>query len=81
MIKYTKKDMKVLHEMSVEGSPARVFLEEGNYSPDKLLETMKKYGQTKDIGYLFEMPLHEVPLLINQGNISGYLKFRLKVGK
>lgn len=81
MIRYTKEDMRTLHDMSVEGSPARIYTEETNYSPESFKRILESYGLKKDIHYLFELPLNQVGLLINKGEVSGYLKFRLHVGK
>ena len=81
MIKYTKEDMQTLQKMSAPTSPAAVYLPELNYKPKAFKELLESYGLKKDVHYLFELPLNQVGLLINQGNISGYLKFRLNVGK
>ena len=79
--RYTKEDMKVLATMAIEGSPAAVFLEDLDYSPLQFRRLLQQYNLTKDIEYLFKMPLREIPKLINQGEVSGYLSFRLKVAK
>ncbi len=78
---YTKTDMKKLAEMSKEHSPAKIFLEEVNYDPKKFKDILEEYSLNRDILYLYETPIEEIPLLINKGEISGYLKFRLTVGK
>lgn len=81
--KYTRADMKKLAEMSDDASVAAIFLaeEEINYDPKKFRDLLKRHNLTKDINYLYEMPLNEIPLLINKGEVSGYLQFRLAVGK
>ena len=81
MVRYTKADMQKLHDMSFEGSPARVFTKESNYSPSSFRSILESYGLKKDVYYLYELPLEEVGLLINKGEVSGYLKFRCAVGK
>jgi hypothetical protein len=81
MIKYTKEDMKILYNMSVEGSPAKIYTAETNFSPASFRGVLESYGLKKDIHYLYELPFNEVGLLINKGEVSGYLKFRLTVGK
>lgn len=81
MVKYTKEDMKTLAEMSLPTSPPAVFLPGMDYDPDKFLELMKSYHLTKEIHYLFEVPLEDVPLLINKGEVSGYLRYRLSIAK
>lgn len=78
---YTKEDMKVLADMSRDGSPAKEFLIDIDYDPKKFRKTLKSYHLTKDIEYLFQIPREKVPLLINKGEISGYLRFRFNVGK
>lgn len=81
MINYTKNDMRVLFNLSVDGSIPKSFLPELNFSPKAFKQLLESYGLKKDVTYLFEMPLKNVGLLINEGNVSGYLKFRLQVGK
>jgi len=81
MVAYTKEDMKVLESMSEDGTFCREFMEDMNYDPQILHDHLDKHNLKKDIHYLFEVPLEEVPLLINRGEISGYLRFRLTVGK
>jgi hypothetical protein len=81
MVRYTKEDMRTLHEMSAEGSPARIYTAETNFSPISFRKVLESYGLKKDIQYLFELPLNQVGLLINKGEVSGYLRFRLAVAK
>jgi hypothetical protein len=81
MIRYTKADMKKLHDMSAFGSPAQVYTQETKFSPKLFKQVLESYGLKKDIELLFELPLSKVGLLINRGEVSGYLKFRLQVGK
>jgi len=81
MVKYTKEDMKKLHELSAEGSPAKVYTEETKFSPSAFRKILESFGCKKDVHYLFELPFDEVPLLINRGELSGYLRFRFTVGK
>lgn len=79
--RYTASDMKKLVEMSVSGSVPAVFLPDMVYDPGKFRGLLEEYNLKKDILYLFETPLSQVPLLINKGEVSGYLQFRLSVGK
>jgi hypothetical protein len=81
MIEYTKEDMQKLAEMSNQTSPPAVFLPNMNYDPKKFLNFLNEYHLSKDVHYLFELPLEDVPLLINKGEVSGYLQFRLSVAK
>ena len=78
---YTKEDMKTLWKMSEEGSPVKEYMGECKYDPKLFQKFLFSYHLKKDIYYLFEAPLEEVPLLINKGEISGYLRFRLSIGK
>lgn len=79
--KYTKDDMRKLAEMSEEGTVPAVFLEELGYDPKKFKELLSRHHLTKDIHYLYEVPLIEIPLLINKGEVCGYLQWRLAIGK
>lgn len=81
IIKYTADDMRVLQKLSEVGSIPEVYLPELKYSPTAFKGLLESYGLKRDVHYLFEMPLREVGLLINRGELSGYLKFRLQVKK
>ena len=81
MIEYTAEDMKTLAGMSHPTSPAAVFLPQMAYDPCKFMDLLTSYHLKKDIHYLFEMPLEDIPLLINRGEVSGYLKFRMQIAK
>lgn len=81
MVEYTREDMEILAKMSREESPAAVFLPDMDYDPDKFRKLLESYHLKKDIYYLYEMPLEDIPLLINKGEVSGYLRFRLHVAK
>lgn len=81
MVSYTTDDMQTLQEMSSPGSPAEVYLPDLDFDPIRFKELLESYGLKKDVELLYELPLTKIGLLINQGNVSGYLKFRLKVGK
>lgn len=81
IIRYTTDDMKVLHKLSEAGSIPEAYLPELKYSPTKFKALLESYGLKRDVHYLFEMPLREVGLLINRGELSGYLRFRLQVKK
>lgn len=78
---YTKEDMRILVEMSKEGSIAEAYLPEMDYDPEAFKAFLKKKGLFKDVRYLFEIPLEDVPLIINRGDLSGYLKFRMNIFK
>lgn len=79
--KYTKKDMKRFAEMCEESSPMLMILEEVDHDPIKLRDKLEEYGLHKDIKYIFETPLDEIPLLLDKKEIAGYMSFRLDIGK
>lgn len=80
-IKYTKKDMHILHGLSKEGTIVRDQLEELEYDPVKFRKVLESYGLKKEIYFLFELPFEEVALYIHKGEVSGYLDFRLRIRK
>jgi hypothetical protein len=79
--KYTKDDMRKYAEMSEEDSVPAQYLEELDYDPKRYREFLKEHKQAKEIKYLFETPLIEIPILINRGELVGCLQFRLSIGK
>jgi len=79
--KYTKEDMKKLAEMSTEGSVPNSYLPDLDYDPDEYKTLLEQYLCKDDVHYMYEVELNEVPLLINDGHISGILKWRLAIGK
>lgn len=78
---YTKEDMQMLVKMSAEGSIAEAYLPDMDYDPEVFQSLLRAKGLMKDVHYLFEVPLEDVPLIINRGDLSGYLKFRMTVCK
>jgi hypothetical protein len=78
---YTIKDMKTLASMSADGSIASVYLPDVQYSPRKFKDFLLSKGLRKDVNLLFDIPLKQVALLINKGEVSGYVKFRFQIGK
>jgi hypothetical protein len=79
--RYTKEDMKILAEMAPQYSVPHMYLPDLNYSPKAFKKYLEDRHQTKDVNYLFELPLNELPKLINRGELSGLLQFRLQIGK
>lgn len=73
--------MSKLAEISEEGTPAKVYLEEYNYDPVQFRALLESYHLKKDIYYLYEYPHEDLGLLVNQSNLNGYLRFRLSVNK
>lgn len=78
---YTKEDMKKLEEMSEPYSISRAFLEYLDYDPGKFKELLLKHGLKKDVYDLFERPLDDIPLIVNDKTKSGYLLFRATISK
>ena len=73
--------MKTLADMSAPGSPAAVYLPDMDYDPGRFKALLESYNLKKDVYYLYEAPLKEIPKLINKGHLSGYLKYRLEISK
>jgi hypothetical protein len=78
---YTIEDMKVLAGMSDDESIPANFLPDMDYDPETFKKFLVDNGLVSDAHYLYELPLEDVPLLIDKGNVSGYLRFRFTVGK
>jgi hypothetical protein len=78
---YTKEDMRTLVKMSAEGSIAEAYLPDLDYDPEAFQSLLRAKGLNKDVHYLFEVPLEDVPLIINRGDLSGYMQFRMTVYK
>jgi hypothetical protein len=73
--------MKALEQMSRDGSPAREFMEDCEYDPEKFKDFLLKHKLKKEVHYLFEYPFDDLPLKINDESINGYLMFRFTIGK
>jgi hypothetical protein len=78
---YTREDMKELSNMSHDSSIAKIFLKKFDYDPQRFRTFLESRKLHKDVKYLFIMPLSDIPLLINKGEVHGYLTFRMTVGK
>jgi hypothetical protein len=74
-------DMKKLAEMSREGSVTHELLEDCDFQPDRFRDLLATHNLKKDLLYLFEMPLTDLPLHINEEHLMGYIKFRVTVAK
>jgi hypothetical protein len=77
--KYTEEDMRKLAAESVPGSIPAVFLPGLGYSPKKFKEFLESKGLKEDVRQLFEMPITDVPPLLDDESVSGYFRFRLAV--
>ena len=78
---YTVEDMKVLGDISKEGSPTQYYLEEIGYDPERFRTLLENKRQKSTLHILFEMPLKDILKYVNKKNVSGYVEFRLKVRK
>jgi hypothetical protein len=78
---YTKEDMKVLVSMCEDGTVPRELIPELDYDSGRFKEMLIKYKQQKAITYLYEMPLEDLPLYINDQEVAGYIKYRFTVAK
>lgn len=77
--RYTQEDMRRLAEVSAPGSIPAVHLPRLGYSPKKFKEFLESWGLKEDVRQLFEMPITEVPPLMDNDAVVGYFKFRLAV--
>lgn len=78
---YTREDMQKLAEMSREGSPAHEMMEDVDYDPGRFREFLERYKQKRAIEFLYEMPLEDIGLRVNDEETMGYLRFRCTIAK
>jgi hypothetical protein len=64
-----------------EGSPAHEMMEDIDYDPVRFRELLEKYKQKRAIEFLYEMPLEEIGLRVNDDETYGYLRFRCTIAK
>lgn len=72
---YTREDMMKLAEMSREGSPAHEMMEDIDYDPGRFLELLERYKQKRAIEFLYEMPLEDIGLRVNDEETMGFEQF------
>jgi len=72
---YTREDMQKLAEMSREGSPAHEMMEDIDYDPGRFLELLERYKQKRAIEFLYEMPLEDIGLRVNDEETMGFEQF------
>jgi len=56
-------------------------MEDVDYDPGRFRELLERYKQKKAIQFLYEMPLEDIGLKVNDEETMGYLKFRCTVAK
>jgi hypothetical protein len=78
---YTKLDMKKLEKISDTSSVLKHILKKYNYDPKKFKTFLEERKLKKELEYLYEIPLSEIPLRLSQTSMSGYLTFRMSIGK
>jgi len=78
---YTREDMRALSEMSEPGTFLRESMEECEYDPAKVRALLESYHLKKDLLYLFDMPLKDLPKHVDDRMIMGYIRFRFTVRK
>jgi hypothetical protein len=79
MIEYTRDDLLKLKTMVAPGSSLEIELEDMDYDPVKFEQYVQRVP--KQHKFLFDIPLEELPLKINDHGIQGLLNFRFSVGK
>lgn len=78
---YTREDMIKFAEMSADGSFIRETLEDIDYDPGTLRSILVQHGQNKAVQFLFNMPLEDIGLKVNDEETMGYLRFRCTIAK
>jgi hypothetical protein len=78
-IEYTKEDLLKLRAMSPSGSVFETELEDMEYDPIKFKEFIKRLP--KHFNFLYNIPLGELPLKINDTGIQGLLMWRFSIRK
>lgn len=79
MVEYTRDDLLQLKTMVAPGSILETELEDMDYDPVKFEALMKKLP--KQYKFVYEIPLEELPTMINDRNIQGLLGWRFSIGK
>ena len=78
---YTKKDMRTLESLSETSSVLKYLLKKVGYDPKELSKILKERRLTKDHYFLFEMPADDLMLHLHDSSKSGYITFRVSIGK
>ena len=79
MIEYTRDDLLKLKTMVAPGSALDTELEDMDYDPAKFEEYVQNLP--KQHKFLYDIPLEELPMRINDRSIQGLLNWRFSVGK
>jgi hypothetical protein len=79
-IVYTKDDIKKLSTMVNKDSVLESELVDMNFDPDRFKVYMKK-NVPKEYHILFETPLEDIAMMLDERNIQGLINFRFAVGK
>jgi hypothetical protein len=81
MIRYSKKDLKELLNMSKEGSPIYELLLESNCNTDKFKNFLLKLPNHVEYHYVFELPFKDIPKFINDHRVKNYCLWRWSIQK
>jgi hypothetical protein len=78
-IKYTREDLLRLREFLAPGSIVLVILEGCDYDPEEL--SVSLCPLKKEWEFIYETPLNELPLTMNDPRFEGWRRWRLSIGK
>lgn len=78
-IVYTREELKKLHTMCNEGSVFESTLIDIDFDPVKFKEFIRPLKQ--HFQYLYQMPLDELPLEMDNKSVTGLINFRFSIGK
>ena len=76
---YTRDDMKQLHTMCNSGSVFESELVDMNFDPDKFKEFIRPLKQ--HFLYLYQMPLDQLPMEMDNKSVMGLINFRFSISK
>ena len=79
VIKYTREDLLKLRDFLAPGNVVMYILEGCDFDPQVLSKSM--CALTKEWTFVFETPLNELPLTMNNPAFEGWRKWRLTIGK
>jgi len=79
-IVYTKEDLHKLSTMVAPGSVYEMLLDQLNYDPAKF-KAIVKASVPNEYKILYETPLEDLALMLDNVAIKGLLNFRFSIGK
>lgn len=78
-IVFTRDDLKNLHTMCNMGSALETVLEDIDYDPVKFKQYIRRLPT--HFKYLYQMPLSELPLEMDNKSVQGLINFRFSISK